>query len=136
MIYYNESSKIITLNTKNTTAKITSQHGLIYDTLLRKFGKEKASMYLKANNEALEKFRKLCNQIDCDFVSKDSFVYSVNDRASCEKEIKALERLEYNAEFVQELSLPFSIQGAVKFKGQAEFHPLKFLYEIAKDLLR
>ena len=129
-----EASEIGSGITKNTTAKITSQHGLIYETLLSKFGKEKARMYLDANNKALKEFQKLCNHIDCDFTVKDSFVYSLNDRASCEKEIRALERLSYNVEFLEELPLPFTIQGAVKFKEQAEFHPLKFLYGIAKDL--
>ena len=40
--------------TKNTTAKITSQHGLIYHTLLRRFGAEGARLYLEANQAALE----------------------------------------------------------------------------------
>ena len=32
--------------TKNTTAKITSQHGLIYHKLFKKFGTEKTKLYL------------------------------------------------------------------------------------------
>ena len=35
--------------TGSTTAKITIQHGLIYDRLLHTFGVEKACLYLKAN---------------------------------------------------------------------------------------
>ena len=53
--------------TKNTTAKITSQHGLIYDTLIRKMGIEKARLYLEANQSALQQYRDLCQGIDCDF---------------------------------------------------------------------
>ena len=44
--------------TGNTTAKITIQHGLIYDRLLRTFGVEKARLYLKANLAALEEYRR------------------------------------------------------------------------------
>ena len=45
--------------TKNTTAKITSQHGLIYDKLLRNLGAERAHLYLEANQQALERYREL-----------------------------------------------------------------------------
>ena len=38
--------------TCNTTAKITSQHGLIYEKLLRTQGKEKALQYLDGKGEA------------------------------------------------------------------------------------
>ena len=53
--------------TKNTTAKITSQHGLIYDKLIRKFGAGQAKQYLDANEAALQKYRELCRGMDCDF---------------------------------------------------------------------
>ena len=38
--------------TQNTTAKITLQHGLIYHSLLQRFGKEKAFLFYKAQKEA------------------------------------------------------------------------------------
>lgn len=38
--------------TRNTTAKITSQHGLVYSGLIRRFGVERAQMYLNANESA------------------------------------------------------------------------------------
>ena len=41
--------------TCNTTAKLTSQHGLIYDQLYRTRGKEMAELYLDANETALSK---------------------------------------------------------------------------------
>ena len=53
--------------TVNTTAKITVQHGLIYDRLMRVFGVETARLYLKTNLAALEQYRALCRSIDCDF---------------------------------------------------------------------
>lgn len=120
--------------TKNTTAKITSQHGLIYDSLIRRFGTEKARMYLLANEAALDQYRALCKDIDCDFEEKDAFVYSLDDRRKIEKELAALVKIGYSAEFTDSLPLPFSIAGAVKFYGQAQFNPLKFASVIAKDL--
>ena len=120
--------------TKNTTAKITSQHGLIYDKIIKKYGEEKARMYLEANNDALKKYSEMCKNIDCDFEIKDSYVYSLTDRQKIEAEIKALYKLGFNAKFEKELSIPLSVAGAVRFKSQAQFNPMMFLYAIAKDL--
>lgn len=56
--------------TKNTTAKITSQHGLIYDKLIKNVGIEKAKMYLESNQLAVQKYRELCKNISCSFEEK------------------------------------------------------------------
>lgn len=129
-----EANRICEGITKNTTAKITFQHGLIYDKLINEFGVEKAKLYLESNKSATGKFRTMCKSVDCDFEDKDSFVYSLDSRNKIEKEIKALEKIGFNAEFVQNLPLPFSVAGAVKFSNQAQFHPLKFLYGISHNL--
>ena len=129
-----EAKSICSGITKNTTAKITSQHGLIYDKLIHQFNIEKARKYLNANQGALEKYRILCSNIDCDFEEKISYVYSLDNRQKIEKEIIALEKIGGNAEFVNQVSLPFSVAGAVKFPNQAQFHPLKFISAISKGL--
>ena len=120
--------------TKNTTAKITVQHGLIYDQLIRRFGLNRAWQYWKANEVALNRYRKLCRNISCDFEEKDSYVYSRTDRAKIEREIRALEKIGGHGEFTEHLPLPFPVAGAVRLSHQAQFHPLKFLATIAKDL--
>lgn len=120
--------------TKNTTAKLTIQHGLIYDKLLRRFGLEKTRGYLEINEKALGMIRKLCENIDCGFEEKDNFVYSLDDRYIIERELAALSRLGCPAELASELPLPFSVAGAVRFRNQAQFDPLGFLSEISKGL--
>ncbi|MBO5227672.1 MAG: FAD-dependent oxidoreductase [Lachnospiraceae bacterium] len=129
-----EAEQICSGITHNTTAKITSQHGLIYNKLIQKFGTEKARMYLDANEAALAKFRELAHSIDCDFETKASYVYSLNDRLSLEEELDALRTLNFHAEFVRRPSIPISTAGAVKFNNQAQFNPLRFVAGIAKDL--
>lgn len=129
-----EAETIGSGTTKNTTAKLTSQHGLIYEQLIRLFGTERAKQYLTANQEALEAYRELCRGIRCGFEEKDAYVYSRNDRKKLERELTALEKLGFHAEFSEHLPLPFPVAGAVKFPHQAQFHPLEFLAAIAKDL--
>lgn len=127
-----EAEKICGGVTGCTTAKITSQHGLIYDKLLRRFGTEKARMYYVANEEALGRYRSLCNDIDCDFVEKDSYVYARDDFRKLDRELAALERIGAAAEFTEKIPLPLSTVGAIRFSQQAQFHPLKFAAMIAK----
>ena len=129
-----EAGRIAGGITQNTTAKITVQHGLIYNRLLREFGPEKARMYLQANQQALEEYRRLCRDIDCDFQTRRSAVYSLDDRRKIEKELEALQKIGAPASFSAELPLPFPLAGAVCFEGQAQFHPLKFLRAVARDL--
>ncbi len=129
-----EGSRIGSGITKNTTAKITSLHGLIYDKLIRKSGREKAQMYLEANQSALCEYERLCKSIDCDFEKKPAYTYSLTDRKEIENEVKAAVSLGFPAEFVENPKLPFQTQGAVRFPNQAQFNPLKFIAEIAKNL--
>lgn len=120
--------------TKDTTAKITLTHGLMYDKMLRRFGKDKARLYVEAQENAIREYAHLSKAISCDFERKDSYVYSIDDREKIEKEVAALKRLGAKASFSEGRELPFSVAGAVCVKNQAQFNPLKFLYEIAKDL--
>ncbi|MDE7244158.1 MAG: FAD-dependent oxidoreductase [Oscillospiraceae bacterium] len=129
-----EADRICGGITRNTTAKITIQHGLIYRKLIRQFGVERAQLYLEANQAALEEYRTLCRNIDCAFEEKDSFVYSIGNRQKLEQELAALDQLGFSAEFLGSIPLPFPVAGAVKFERQAQFHPLKFIAAIAKGL--
>ena len=129
-----EADHICSGITKNTTAKITSQHGLIYHKLIQRFGIEKAHMYLNANEAALREYRRLCKSIDCSFEAKNSYVYSLNNSNKIAKELYALRMLGFHAEYEDQLPLPFPVAGAVKFRHQAQFNPLKFLSEISKGL--
>ena len=129
-----EADTICSGITKNTTAKITSQHGLCYHDLLQKFGLETAKLYLTANEAAIQEYATLCTQIDCDFSHQDSFVYSLTDRTRLDKEQFALQKLNFPAEIIDKVPLPFPVAGAVKFPHQAQFHPLKFVASIAQDL--
>lgn len=120
--------------TENTTAKITSQHGLVYQKLTKEFGSEGAGLYYEANQAALKEYRRLCRSIDCDFQERDNFIYSRTDRRELEKELRAIEDFGGEAELVEELGLPFSTVGAVKFPRQAQFNPLKFAFALAEEL--
>ena len=120
--------------TKNTTAKITSQHGIIYNKLVSRFGIDKARLYFNANEEAIKRYKDLSQQYDCDLEEKSAFVYSLTNREKIEQEIQAMLNFGAQVKFRTQLPLPFAIAGAVQLDHQAQFHPLKLLYKIAAGL--
>ena len=129
-----EADTICSGVTGRTTAKITSQHGLIYTRLLDTFGAETARMYYQANEDALAQYRALSSDIPCDFEEKDAYIYSADHPERIEQELRTLSRLGIPAEHAASLPLPFPVAAAVRFTRQAQFHPLKFAAGIAKGL--
>lgn len=131
-----EGDRIAGGQTKNTTAKITSQHGLIYDKLIHKYGFEKARLYARANEDAIKMYQQIIEEehIPCDFERLPAFLYSTQNEQSLRKEAEAAARLGISASFQERVALPFSTVGAVRFENQAQFHPLKFIQGIEKEL--
>ena len=129
-----EATEICGGVTGNTTAKITLQHGLIFDKMLRRLGSHRTHLYAKAQAEAGKEYARLSRCIDCNFEIRDSYVYSLYDRQRIENELAAMARIGIKAEFSEARELPFSVAGAVRIKDQAQFDPLKFLFAISKDL--
>ena len=129
-----EKGRICSGTTGNTTAKITFQHGLIYDKILKSDGTEAARKYFAANRAAFDKYAELCGKTDCDYEIKDNYVYSTDDRRKLEKEVEALEKIGYIADLCENVPLPVKTVGAVKFPDQAQFNPLKFLSSVAEGL--
>lgn len=122
--------------TGHTTAKVSSQHGLIYAQLRDQHGAAAAAAYGRANEAALEWIAGRAGGIDCDFRRRASYAY-VTDAAERQKvvdEARAASAAGLPATFVDDVPLPFGVAGAVRFDDQAEFHPLKYLYGLAREL--
>jgi len=129
-----EAKEICSGITKNTTAKVTAQHGLIYGNIIEKYGVDAARVYHTVNSRAIQQYRRLCKDLHCRFEAKDAYVYAREDRRKIEKEMRAYEQIGVAATFTKDTPLPFDIAGAVKLEGQGQLHPLEFLYATAKDL--
>jgi len=129
-----ESDRICSGTSGRTTAKITSQHGLIYDKILRRYGSERARIYYDANEAALAEYCHICAGMDCDFERKDNSIYTVNAPEKLERELRALKDIGISAKFHDSLPLPLSTAGAICFPDQAQFHPLKFAASVSRGL--
>lgn len=131
-----ERARIVEWTTGGTTAKLTSQHYLVYDYLIKQHGKEAARAFARANESGIDEIARLSRAlgIDCDFRRRDAYVFTGRDDKACDMhaEVVAARGLGLQASFETEIDLPFEVVGAVKFSHQAQFHPRKFLLALAE----
>lgn len=129
-----EKESVLQGVTCNTTAKITAQHGLIYDKIQKMYGMEKAQQYFQINEKAIEEYWRMAEKIPCDMESKTAFVYALQNRKKLEKEAKIYEQLHIPYIWQEHTPLPMQICAALGMKEQAQFNPLKLLANLATDL--
>lgn len=120
----------------HTTAKITSQHTLKYNKMIKAVGEEKSRQYAQANQAAIDLIENTIreNNIDCDFKRVSAYVFA-QDRNSLQKledETESALRLGLPAVYKETLDLPFGVEGAMEFSNQAYFHPRKYLLALAQ----
>ncbi|MBX4197025.1 FAD-binding oxidoreductase [Candidatus Saccharibacteria bacterium] len=133
-----EKARIIENTTGNTTAKLTSQHNLVYAYLIRQHGRPAARAFGEANQQAIEDIFNLSKQlaIDCDFERAEAYVFTQrkDKLEAIKQETEAAKSLGLPASFETKTDLPFSVKGAIKFANQAQFHPRKFLLGVIAEL--
>jgi glycine/D-amino acid oxidase-like deaminating enzyme/nitrite reductase/ring-hydroxylating ferredoxin subunit len=122
----------------NTTGKVTSQHSLLYNSLIRRHGEEKARQYAEANQAAVHRVAELTDElgIDCDLTWAPSYVWTREPRrrASIEAEFLAARRLGLPATLSESTELPFPVAAAVGFDDQVHFHAGRYLAGLAAGL--
>ena len=131
-----EADRICSGQTSRTTAKITSQHDLLFAALIDRLGEDAARQYARANEAAIADYAHMIEEgrIDCSFTRCDAYLYSQTESTPLEQESQAARQLGLPATFTRNTELPFPVAGAVRFADQARFHPLKFLRAIADGL--
>ena len=134
-----EADTLMNGTTGHTTAKITAQHGLIYNELIKHFGKEKAKLYYEANMEACQFIENVVKEkgIECGFKKEDAYVYtnSWGYMEQLEKEANAYTELHIDGGFTEKLPLKIPALGAVVMKNQAQFHPLQYLKVLVEEIV-
>jgi glycine/D-amino acid oxidase-like deaminating enzyme len=135
-----EKNRLIEWTTGSTTAKLTSQHYLIYNYLIKRHGEATAQAFADANQWGVDAVEELSKQlgIDCEFSRRDAYVYSAKgDKTdNIKAEVEAAKRLGLPASFETTTDLPFEITAAIKFSDQAQFHPRKFLLGLIDEFIK
>ena len=135
-----DKSDVAKKTTGHTTAKITSQHGLIYTYLVTTYGEQFAKDYLFANQEAIEYIKNIIDteNIKCDFERQSNFVYTTDKSEinKIKKEVDCVTAIGFPANFVTKTGLPFEIAGGIQFKNQAQFNPIKYINGLCDCIIK
>jgi len=127
--------------TGRSSAKITTQHRLIYRQLIDTLGRDKARLYAEANRTGLDHIRSTIgrHRIDCDLETRAAYVWIGEDRADLpllKAEAEAAQGFGLPADVVDRAPLPFPTGGALRFSGQAQFNPARYLIGLAEAVVR
>jgi glycine/D-amino acid oxidase-like deaminating enzyme/nitrite reductase/ring-hydroxylating ferredoxin subunit len=121
--------------TGRSSAKITSQHSLIYRHLRDTFDLDTARAYAEANRTGATQIRTWIRDlgIACDLEEKDAFAYTCKASllTNIEAEAEIARELGFNADVVAPAPLPFDTAGALRFRGEAQFNPAQYLVGLA-----
>ncbi|CDX40818.1 Oxidoreductase [Mesorhizobium plurifarium] len=122
--------------TGRSTAKITTQHGLIYDNLIRDMGPAAAQSYADANRAGVDQILDwtIAHRIECDLEIKPAYAYTtdVARRGELTAEANAARQVGLDAEVVERAPLPFETAGALRFPDQAQFNPIQYSVGLAR----
>lgn len=133
-----DSDVILNGATGHTTAKVTAQHGLIYDELINHFGEEHARLYYEAQVEAIEIIKQFINtlNIDCQLTEEDAYIYTNNEKyvEKLKKEKKAYDLLNIKGDLLDKIPLNLPIKLALRMNNQAQFHPLLYLKRLVEEI--
>ncbi|WNR43750.1 FAD-dependent oxidoreductase [Paenibacillus roseipurpureus] len=133
-----QAGRILEGTTGHTTAKLTTQHGLIYHEFLSHFGEEKTRLYYEANHEALMFIRQTVEElgIECQFTEEDAYLYTSEDAYldQMQNEYMAYAKLNITADYLLSNPLPFETKAAIRIKGQARFNPVPYLLRLIQEI--
>jgi glycine/D-amino acid oxidase-like deaminating enzyme/nitrite reductase/ring-hydroxylating ferredoxin subunit len=134
-----EAGRIAGLATGHTTAHISAAATPnYYRKLIDKFGEGSAKTCARSVLDSIEKIDELVKayRIDCDLARSTEYLYGAGDQDwdDLREEGNVEARLGLPVSFEDIAPLPFMTHGALRYRDQAEFHPVKYVQGLAAAL--
>lgn len=123
--------------TGGTTAHLNTFLDNDYNQIKNDFGKENAQLLHMATRQALDLVKKHVEEydIDCGYEEKDGYLYAQKeDQVSDLNDIYQSSRdAGADVEFSKEIPVPIPFEKAIVYHGQAQIHPSRYVYALAKE---
>lgn len=122
--------------TSGTTAHLNTILDLTYAEIEKNFGEENTRIVLSAAIEAINILEKNVRtyKIDCDFGERSGYLFSTDGKQTkkLDDAYIASKKAGCDVEYTDTIPVPVDFQKALVFKRQAQIHPTKYLYGLAK----
>ncbi|MGI9077008.1 MAG: FAD-dependent oxidoreductase [Gemmatimonadaceae bacterium] len=127
--------------TGRTTAHLTFVIDSRFHVIERLHGEEGLRLAVESHRSAIRRIESIVveERIDCGFERLDGYLFlGEDDREDLlDKELAAARHGGIaDAERLEKAPLPFDTGPSLRFPGQAQFHPLKYLYALADRIVR
>ena len=130
-----EGAQIGRQATGRATAKVTSQHGLCYQTITKKFSAEYARIHARENEKALRLIKEISGTIGtaAAFETCEAYIFgrSSDEVDQLRHEEEAARAAGIDASIVHEIIAPVEATAALRFPGQGQFDPYGYLQGLA-----
>ena len=135
-----DDGKIASGESGRTSAHLSNILDDRYHNIIKLHGYENAVLAAKSHTAAIQFIEDVClkENIECEFARVNGYLFldNANSYEALKKELDATQQLGLSPYFIKK-SPPdtFNMDAAIMFPLQAQFHPLKYLNQLAKIIL-
>ncbi len=119
-----------------TTAHLNTLMDSPYNVLAKNFGEDSAQLVAAITREAINLVQENVKayNINCEFAEKPGYLFSQDEKQA--KELgdifEASKKAGCDVEYSNQIPVPVDFKKAIVFKREAQFHPAKYFYALAK----
>jgi len=122
--------------TGGTTAHLNTFFDNSYEQIKKDFGEDAIQLVASATNKALDLYKANIEayHIDCGYQQKDGYLYAQTDKQAeqLDKIFEASRQAGVEVSYTDRIPVPVEFQKAIVYREQAQVHPSKYVYALAK----
>ncbi len=119
-----------------TTAHLNTLLDNPYTSIIKDFGKEGAQIVSRAAHDAINLIETNIHQhhIDCGFERTSAYLFSQTEEQTKELNdiLEACHQVGVASRFINHIPITIAFQNAIQVEQQGKFHPVKYVYGLAK----
>ncbi len=123
--------------TGGTTAHLNSFMESPYSQIVRNFGEKNALLVSKAARQALDLIKKHVEEykIDCGYREVPGYIYAQDEKQVKELDeiFEAFKKLGQDVSVSNTIPVKIPFEKAIEIQRQAQFHPTRYIYALAKE---